>query len=240
MRLWEEPGPLYNGEVVERENRFVVRVQADDRVFRCHLSNPGELSGLVDPGETVYFRPVEDSSRKTEGDLVAAEAGDTLVYLPSAAANRVLSEVVQRGLIDRFDDCRILEREPKLEPEGRADFVINPGDAGTDTLVEVKSVSHAEDGVALFPDRPTKRGRRHLDALREHVTGGGRAMVVFVVQRDDVTELRPFREVDPVFAEKLEEALTAGAEAYAFSIRFDGTELSVETERLPIELEEPS
>lgn len=236
MRLWEEPGPLRSATVVERENRFVVRVQADDEVFRCHLANPGELSGLVDPGDTVYFRPVDEPGRKTEGDLVAAEADDTLVYLPSAAANRVFNDVVERGLLDRFEGCRIQAREPELDAEGRADFIIGCAEATANILVEVKSVSHAEDGVALFPDRPTKRGRRHLDALRDHVTSGGRAMVVFIVQRDDATELRPFRDVDPEFAERLEAAVAAGVDAYAFSVGFTGTELFVATEELPMEL----
>ena len=39
----------------------------------------------------------------------------------------------------------------------RADFLLGRGD--TRCLVEVKSVTLVEGGVALFPDAPTARGR---------------------------------------------------------------------------------
>ena len=51
--------------------------------------------------------------------------------------------------------------------------------------MEVKSVTWVEDGVALFPDGVTARGRRHLEELAGLAARGHEAWQVFVVQRAD-------------------------------------------------------
>jgi len=66
--------------------------------------------------------------------------------------------------------------------------------------MEVKSVTWVQDGVALFPDGVTSRGRRHLSHLRELVRQGHQAWNVFVVQRRDAHRLRPAAAIDPAYA----------------------------------------
>ena len=66
--------------------------------------------------------------------------------------------------------------------------------------MEVKSVTWVEDGVALFPDGVTSRGRRHLEHLQELVAQGHQAWNVFVVQRQDAQVLRPAAAIDPAYA----------------------------------------
>lgn len=66
------------------------------------------------------------------------------------------------------------------------------------------------DGVALFPDAPTARGRKHLGELEAHVRAGGRAAVLFVVQREDARVVAPNEATDPEFASALRSAARAG------------------------------
>jgi sugar fermentation stimulation protein A len=110
---------------------------------------------------------------------------------------------------------------------------------GARCLVEAKSVTLVEGGVALFPDAPTSRGRRHVEALARAVRRGsppGRrdrppsgparrkrqtteAAVVFVVQRDDARRFRPHGVADPALARALARAARAGVRILAYRCR---------------------
>jgi sugar fermentation stimulation protein A len=93
---------------------------------------------------------------------------------------------------------------------------------GAETLVEVKSVTLVEDGVALFPDAPTVRGARHLSELEDYVRAGGRALVLFVVQRGDARAVAPNARTDPRFARALLSAARAGVMLRAVRFSLDG------------------
>ena len=77
-------------------------------------------------------------------------------------------------------------------------------------------------GVARFPDAPTVRGTRHLRELTDHVEAGGRAAVLFVVQRPDAASVRAHAETDPEFAEALSAARRAGVLLRAVRYRLTG------------------
>ena len=83
--------------------------------------------------------------------------------------------------------------------------------------MEVKSASLVIDGSARFPDAVTARGRRHVLELAEVVNRGGRAAIVFIVQRPDAHELRPQWSSDPEFAQALVSAQQAGVAIYAYT-----------------------
>ena len=99
-----------------------------------------------------------------------------------------------------------------------------------------------EGGLALFPDAPTARGRRHVEALARAVRRGPppgglarrdqppsdqtrrerkrtEAAVVFVVQRGDAYRFRPNVAADPVFARALARAARAGVRILAYRCR---------------------
>jgi len=232
--LWRVDGDLEPAAVRERPNRFVLVVDRGDGPERAHLSNPGELAGMVTPDETVYCRVADDADRATDLDVVGAEADDTLVYLPSAHTNRAFRQIVERDLVDRFSEYAIAAREPTTGDGSRLDFRLRHERDGTPVAVEVKSATHAAEGVGKFPDRPTERGRRHLRHLIDHVDDGGDAMLVFIVPRADVTELRPFREVDPGFADLLAEARDVGVDLHAVRLAFTGSAVRLDAPSIPV------
>jgi sugar fermentation stimulation protein A len=99
----------------------------------------------------------------------------------------------------------------------RADFLLARGE--TRCLVEVKSVTLVEGGVALFPDAPTSRGRSHLEHLIAARGQGLEAVVLFVIQRADANALTPNRRTDPAFAAALTRAKRAGVRIRAMTCR---------------------
>ena len=76
--------------------------------------------------------------------------------------------------------------------------------------MEVKCCTLERDGIGFFPDAPTERGAKHLRELRRAVSERYNAAIAFVIQMDDVSEVRPNTETDPEFTKALNEAVNAG------------------------------
>lgn len=72
------------------------------------------------------------------------------------------------------------------------------------------------DGIALFPDAPTKRGSRHVNEIIDH-----RGIILFLVFRKSQS-FAPNIEMDPKFSERLKEARTKGIRIIPVQISFDG------------------
>jgi hypothetical protein len=122
---------------------------------------------------------------------------------------------------------------------GRTDFLVSHGEG--ETLVEVKSCSLVEYGVAMFPDAQSERASRHLAALAAAKEEG---LVVFVVTHGRPELFCPNLHSDPDFAEAL--ARFADKVSYrAFVIEAESTghirlrgEIPVLTSRAPLVTED--
>jgi DNA-binding sugar fermentation-stimulating protein len=69
-------------------------------------------------------------------------------------------------------------------------------------LIEVKNCHLVyPDGGAYFPDSHSERATKHLRELVHWVHRGGRATVIFCVQRRDAQVVRPSDVHDPAFAQ---------------------------------------
>jgi len=137
-----------------------------------------------------------------------------LVSVDSQLPNRLFEEAVRAGVL--LPECAGLEREVTW---GHSRFDFRLQTAGGVLWVEVKSVNLVEGDLALFPDAPTVRGARHLDELAALVAAGERAMVVFIVQRDDARRFAPFAARDPAFAAALARAQAAGVAVRVYGCR---------------------
>lgn len=226
---------LCEGTYLERPNRFTVLVDLDGREQRVYLRNTGGLETTLEPGRTVLCRPAASDDRVTDYDAIAVDVAGTWVTVDATLPNELFERCVTRSLLPRFDSYRLEAREPPLPGEGRTDVLLETP-TGTDAYVEVKSNTYVVDGISKFPDRPTKRGRRHLRSLTTLVEDGFECHVVFVVQRPDASRLRPFREVDPEFADLLARAHEAGVEVSALTTAFDPPSVTLANRDLPVEL----
>ena len=77
----------------------------------------------------------------------------------------------------------------------------------------MKSVTLVENGLGLFPDAVTLRGRNHLEMLTELTTTGQyQAAVLFVLQRSDAEQITAAAHIDPKFAQAMIAARNAGVQ----------------------------
>jgi len=96
----------------------------------------------------------------------------------------------------------------------RFDFHLTGHPTEPDLWLEVKSVTLAEGGTALFPDAVTTRVARHVRELGKIATRGGRAGVLFLVQRADPEKFAPNDATDPAFGKELRRAVKNGLEVH--------------------------
>jgi sugar fermentation stimulation protein A len=250
-------GPKLRGDFVSRPNRFLVLVRIDHNVTPCYLPDPGRLKELLQPGvELLVRRPStgvlsgksqrgingrgepeakrELSKRKTEYDVYAVilKDGETerLVSVDSRLPNRLVFEALLHKKLKEFREY------DEIRPEfnygsSRLDFMLDSHQSRGKKrcLLEVKSCNLCVNGVALFPDAPTERGRRHVEELIRAKDSGeyDRASILFIVQRDDAQHLEPYRSNDPKFSEALHNALCRGVEVYAYTAKVSEDEVTL-------------
>ena len=228
---------------IARPNRFRVeaRLHETGEIISAHCADPGRLRELLLPDVTVYVsKAAENSKRKTDYDLHFVEHPDhgQLVSLNTQLPNKIVWEGLQRGDFEPFRGCGEILREVHLaerlgiDNKSRIDFWLLDRNQRP-CWIEAKSVSLVEDGVALFPDAPTKRGQRHLHVLTQLAEKGYRAAVLFIVQRPDAVCFRPNRATDPDFADALAAAEQAGVEIYVYTCNLTLTEVWI-AEQIPM------
>jgi sugar fermentation stimulation protein A len=206
---------LVPGHFLRRNNRFRATVTVGGITVSAHLPNSGHLTDLLIPHHPVWLAPTNERRRKTAYDLILIELAIGLVSVDAGLPGRLFAEAVVAGHLPDFT-------YPTIVPEvvvgdSRLDFRLS-GPEGV-CWVETKSVTLVADGVALFPDVPTERGRRHLHTLLAQHQAGARAAIVFVIQRVDAGCLQPHPTTDPKFAAALRQVVAAGVEARAFTCR---------------------
>ncbi|MGM0574775.1 MAG: DNA/RNA nuclease SfsA [Myxococcota bacterium] len=210
--------PLVAGRLVRRYKRFLADVVLDDgREVVAHCMNTGSMMGCQDPDSRVWLRPADNPKRKLKWTWEIASDGDVLVGINTQLPNRLARRAVEADAIPGLAGYRSVRREVKYGERSRIDLLLeeHPDDARP-CYVEVKNVTLADDGVACFPDAVTKRGLKHLRELEGMVEQGARAVMLYLVQRDDAGTFAPAARIDPDYAAALAEVTEAGVEVEAW------------------------
>ncbi len=229
--------PLQPATLIRRYKRFLADVETPDGTpLTLHTPNTGSMRGCAEPGTRIWYRDSGNPKRKYPLSWELTELADgTRIGVNTARSNALVREAIENGTIRELAGSGPVRPEVRLG-ESRIDFAV--GDGEHPCYVEVKNVTLAEEGAALFPDAVTTRGSRHLDELRRVVEAGGRGVILFCVQRDDVTVMRPADAIDPDYGRALRRAVAAGVEALAYQTRIEQTGVWLETP-LPVECPPP-
>ncbi len=211
-------------------NRFAAEVQIQGHTRYVYLPNSGRMTELLVRGVRVWVYP--RGLGRTWGTLLLVRHNRRWVGLDSHLPNRLWELALRRGGLPPVIGVTGWEREVRVGGE-RVDFRVRTADGVW--LVETKSCNRVVGGVALFPDAPTSRGTRHLRQLARFAEAGGRAAVVWFVQRDDAHRLQLDAQLDPELARAAAEAVQAGVVLCAYRCRVDPHAVEVD-DLIPVEV----
>ena len=236
---------IVTGTFVSRPNRFIAHVKTGNRTVVCHVKNTGRCRELLIPGVTVILEFHPDavlSGRKTEYDLIGVYKNGLLINMDSQAPNKAAWEWLVSlgggqyteknhyplGSYVPFD----IRREA-THGDSRFDLAFSLRNRDTKAVspafMEVKGVTLEENGLALFPDAPTKRGIKHLKGLIRAHEEGYEAYVLFVIQMKGILGFTPNDITHPAFGETLRQAREAGVHVLAYDCLVNPDTMTVDS-----------
>ena len=205
----------------------------DHRQVWVHVPNTGALTGCAYPGQEILLTDDARPGRKTDYTWRFVRGAAGWICIDTLVPNRLVAEALAAGRLPGLPLPSRVRAEVAIPQGSRLDFVLETD--GKLLFIEVKSVTWVEDGVALFPDGVTSRGRRHLGHLRELVRQGHQACQVFMVQRQDAQLLRPAAAIDPAYARELALAAAQGVKIMVFQEKIEPPEITLASS-LPFDL----
>ena len=209
------PNPLIPGRLIRRYKRFLADITLDDgTVITAHCANSGSMKGCQTPGSRVYVSPQDKPGRKLKYTWEMIRVGRAWVGINTGHPNPIVYDAIEHQLIPELRGYSEMRREVKYGRRSRIDvWLRRPGQI---CYVEVKNVTLAEEGAALFPDAVTERGTKHLRELMDQVAAGDRAVMFYLVQRSDCNLFKPADDIDSVYGATLREAAHHGVEILVY------------------------
>ncbi len=195
---------LKRGVFINRQNRFVGTLKYNEKIEFAHIHDPGRLKELLLKGVEVLFTK---SKGKLKYYIKAVKKENEWILIDSALHSKIALQIIK--ILPEFSDIKIIKKEVPLG-NSRIDFLLD------NIPLEVKGCSLVKNKLALFPDAPTERGKRHVEEIIKH-----NGILLFLIFRK-ASRFSPNNDTDPKFAEKLSEARKKGIPIIPLQIHFDG------------------
>jgi sugar fermentation stimulation protein A len=227
--------PLVHATLERRYKRFLADVRlADGRRVTAHCPNPGSMLGLAEPGRRLLLSDSGDTpTRRLRFTWEAVRVGRAWVCVNTVQANRLAQQVLCARRIRPLARYETITPEVFVSAHSRLDFQLEG--VGPTGFVEVKSVTMRRGSAALFPDAVTLRGRRHLLELARLARRGRRAVLLYLVMRNDCRWVGVADDIDPEYGRTLRRVASQGVEILAYAVRVSARGLDLDR-RLPVRL----
>ena len=215
------PVKFISGRLIKRYKRFFADVKLDSgEVVTAHCPNTGSMMGLLTEGNIVYLSKTDNEKRSLKYTLEIIRDKGASVGVNTHRANRIVEKAIIEKKISTLGKKYDFRREVKYGKNSRIDFLIT-NKKDEEIFVEVKNVTLSKrKGIAEFPDAITERGSKHLLELIDVVKKNKRAIMLFLVQRNDCKKFRIAEEIDSVYKKNIMNAMKAGVEILCYDCSF--------------------
>lgn len=218
--------PTYKGIITNRYKRFLSDIDlSDGQKINAHVPNTGSMKTCWEPGWKVLVTHNNDPKRKMKYTLEMTHNGSSWICVNTGMTNKLVKEALEGDVISELTGYKNIKPEKKVK-DSRIDFFLSESSEHSDCYVEVKNVTLKGEGkIALFPDSVSTRGQKHLKDLMEIKEEGLRAVMLYVINREDVDEFSPAQDIDPTYAKLLKQAHDKGVEVLAYQCSLSENEI---------------
>lgn len=224
---------LVHGQLIKRYKRFLADVKLDSgEIITAHCTNSGSMKSCLEDNAEVYLTPIDDPKRKTKFTWEMIKINGDWVGINTGNPNKLAFDAVKNGEIEKLKGYTEVQREVTF---GDSRFDVMAKNDKETCFIEVKNVTFKEGDYALFPDAVTTRGKKHLETLIKVKEQGMRAVMLYIIQRTDVSVFAPAKEIDPEYAKTLKKAFEKGVEVIPMQVKVSPEKIDLLKE-LPFEI----
>jgi sugar fermentation stimulation protein A len=226
--------PLIQGKFLKRYKRFFADIDIgldSPEIVVAHNANTGTMKNCLGDNWPALISFHDSPTRKLKYSFEMINNGKTWIGINTSLTNSLAIEAIKNGTISELQNYKNLKPEVKIG-DSRIDILLSNSETDL-CYVEVKNVTLVEDNACMFPDAVTERGQKHLKELIDLKNKGIRAVMLFIVQREDCDQFSYENKIDPEYSRMLKLAAQSGVEILVYQCRLNPEEIIV-TKRLPI------
>lgn len=200
-----------------RANRFLVEVESGGEILLAHLANSGRLEQFLKPRTLCLCLPQERPA-KSQLRLIASGEGEYWSILDTRTHMLSFEKALESELIPWLKGWKLKGRNVRLM-DSLIDYLLKKSDQ--ELFLEIKGAVMLKGDLALYPDAPSLRGKKHIQALMDHARKGGGSAILFISSLPKVRAFSPNEETDPRIALLLRQAQGEGVIIRAINLVLD-------------------
>ena len=220
--------PLVKAKFLKRYKRFFSEhILADGSTIIAHCPNPGAMTGIAEEGITSWLSKRDDPKRKLKWTWELVNKNNNFIGINTHNPNNIIHEAINSNQIVELSGYETIRREVKYGENSRIDILLQSNNKN-DCYLEIKNVHLSRyKNMVEFPDSVTERGKKHLLELSKVVESGKRAVLLFLIQRNDCTTFKIANDIDPKYFEAFKKAFYIGVEVICISSIISPEEINI-------------
>ncbi len=218
--------PCHYGTLIKRYKRFLADIKLESgEIVTAHCPNPGSMKTCAEPGWRVMLTDSQNPKRKLRYTWEMVHNGKCWIAINTQLTNKIVKEAIEQEQIPELKGYEKIITEKKYGQNSRIDILLQS--SGELCYIEVKNVTLLKDNSYQFPDAVTERGLKHLNELLMMKKQKQRAVMFFLIQRNDAEIFKPCYEIDPKYAQKLQSVYNQGVEILAYVTKVSPSEITI-------------
>ena len=171
--------------------------------------------------------PPHTHARKTKYSWELACIDNAMIGINTLNPNKVIERELNLKRIKKLNDYSDFRTEVSYGKNSRVDFLLKDKNKNK-CYLEIKNVNLSRTKfIAEFPDSVTKRGTKHTLELITQNNNGHRAVILFLVQRNDCKYFRFALDLDPIYTNTLKKAIEVGVEILCYDCIINTKEIKL-------------
>ena len=220
---------LIPGVFLKRYKRFFVDIKVENKVITAHCPNSGSMMGLLKLGNKVWITKSDNPNRKLKYTLQIIEVQNSKVGVNTHFTNKIVDDALKNNILKHFSNKVKIQREKVFNKNTRFDFFLQ--EKKEKIFLEVKNVTlKRKDDLAEFPDSVTLRGTKHIKELINAKKRGFKAVLMFVIQRDDCNKFKVAEDIDPEYSKILKIAIKQKVKIVCYDCKFSSKGIKLNKE----------
>jgi sugar fermentation stimulation protein A len=189
----------------------------------AHTSNTGSMLSCLEDNAPVMLSVSDKPARKTKFTWEMIFINNNWVGINTALPNFLAEYWLKNNSLENIlPEYTFIKREYTFL-DSRIDLYAE--NETEKCLIEVKNVTYRVSDEARFPDAKSIRAQKHLNTLMHAKKMGYRAVMIYVIQRNDVTTFAPAAEIDAEYARLFYKAVDAGVEILPIRLKISADEI---------------